>query len=197
MFGLVADADIGFPLGGEAGSADSGGGKEAALAPYLDTLAQFREAVRSAAMRGDTRAVLGAADLLRDVTLPDLGVRMEDKGSGGEAVTVWKLDDPEKMRLERVQKEAARQEKLLAKEEAAQRQREKEQRARVPPEQLFRHLTEQYSKFDEATGIPTHDAAGEELAKGASKKLKKEWDKQKEQHEKYLKSAVAAAAPPS
>lgn len=195
VFGLVPDADIGFPLGGDAGGGvDVAGGREGLLAPYLDTLAKFREAVRTAAMRGDTRAVLEAADLLRDVTLPDLGVRMEDKGSGAEVVTVWKLDDPEKMRLERAQKEAARQEKLQAKEEAAQRLREKEEKAKISPEQMFRNSPEQYSKFDEATGIPTHDKAGEELSKGAAKKLKKEWDKQKEQHDKYLKTSGNASA---
>lgn len=196
VFGLVSEADIGFPLGTSGSGAESTGGKEAVLTPYLDTLAKFREAVRTAAMRGDTKAVLEAADLLRDVTLPDLGVRMEDKGSGTETVTVWKLDDPEKMKLERAQKESARQEKLRAKEEAAKRLREKEEKAKIAPEQMFRHLTEQYSKFDEVTGIPTHDKAGEELSKGAAKKLKKEWDKQKELHDKHLKATgVATAAP--
>lgn len=194
VFGLVPDHDIGFPLGDGSAGAEAAGGKEAMLTPYLDTLAQFRMAVRTAAMRGDVRAVLEAADLLRDITLPDLGVRMEDKGSGAETVTVWKLDDPEKMKLERAQKEAARQEKIRLKEEAAQRQREKDEKAKVPPELLFRHLTSEYSRFDEATGIPTHDSAGEELSKGASKKLKKEWDKQKELHEKQLKAVVTASA---
>jgi cysteinyl-tRNA synthetase len=199
IFGLMPDApgtDIGFPLGAVGGADGVAAGaegfnKETLLAPYLDALTQFREAVRVAAMSGDTRAVLQAADVLRDVTLPDLGVRMEDKGSGADVVTVWKLDDPEKMRMERAQKEAAKAEKLRAKEEAAQRQREKEEKARVAPEDLFRHLTDQYSNFDSVTGIPTHTAAGEELSKGALKKLQKEWEKQKELHEKY-KSAASA-----
>lgn len=198
VFGLVPDADIGFPLGDGKAGADSVIGKEALLTPYLDTLAQFREAVRAAAMRGDTRAVLEAADLIRDVTLPDLGVRMEDKGSGAETVTVWKLDDPEKMRLERAQKDAAKQEKLKAKEEAAKKLREKEEKAKVPAEEMFRSMTDLYSRFEQSTGIPTHDAVGEELSKGATKKLKKDWDKQKELNEKYAKASVeATAAPPS
>ena len=198
IFGLMPDApgtDIGFPLGGVGTAEGSAAGaelnKEALLAPYLDALTQFREAVRVAAMSGDTRAVLQAADHLRDVTLPDLGVRMEDKGSGAEVVTVWKLDDPEKMRMERAQKEAAKAEKIRAKEEAAQRQREKDERARVAPEDLFRHLTDQYSNFDAVTGIPTHNAAGEELSKGTLKKLQKEWEKQKEAHEKQKNAASA------
>ena len=58
---------------------------------------------------------------------------------------------------------------------------------------MYRGQTDLYSQFD-AEGIPTHDAAGEELSKGAAKKLKKEWDKQKELHEKHLKTAGQADA---
>jgi cysteinyl-tRNA synthetase len=202
IFGLIPESpgsDIGFPLGGGLASVDGSpasgesSNKETLLAPYLDALTRFRETVRLAAIAGDTGAVLRAADHLRDVTLSDLGVRMEDKGSGADVVTVWKLDDPEKMRLEREQKEFAKAEKLRAKEEAAIRQREKDERAKIPPEQMFRNQTELYSAFDATTGVPTHNAAGEELSKGSLKKLQKDWEKQKEQHEKYLEKTKPAS----
>jgi cysteinyl-tRNA synthetase len=195
VFGLIPPTpgtEIGFPLSDNSSGAGEPINKEALLAPYLDALTKFREAVRVAAIAGDTKGVMIAADLLRDVTLPDLGVRMEDKGSGAEAVTVWKLDDPEKMRLERAQKEAAREEKQRLKEEAARKQREKEERSKIPPEQMFRHQTDLYSAFDEVTGLPTKTVSGEELSKGALKKLQKEWEKQKELHEKFLKLSVTA-----
>lgn len=35
-----------------------------------------------------------------------------------------------------------------------------------------------------ATGVPTHDAAGEPLSKSAIKKLRKDWEKQKKLFEK-------------
>ena len=35
-----------------------------------------------------------------------------------------------------------------------------------------------YSQYD-AEGMPTHDAAGELVTKSMSKKLRKEWEKQK------------------
>jgi ABC-type multidrug transport system fused ATPase/permease subunit len=80
-FGVLNDTvDIGFPL--ESSGGDSAASKEQVLTPFLDVLTKFREAVRLAAMSGDTKAVLEAADGLRDNVLPDLGVRMEDKGSG-------------------------------------------------------------------------------------------------------------------
>lgn len=37
-------------------------------------------------------------------------------------------------------------------------------------------------------GLPTHDKEGKQISKGLGKKLKKMWDKQKKDHEKYLKS---------
>ena len=65
---------------------------------------------------------------------------------------------------------------------------EKEARAKIPPAEMFLGLTELYSKFD-SEGLPTHDKDGEALSKGATKKLMKEYAKQRELHEKYLASS--------
>ena len=62
----------------------------------------------------------------------------------------------------------------------------KEARMKIDPKDLFQQAEEykgKYSKFDEKTGLPTHDADGTELSKSAIKKLKKEQDK----HAKQLK----------
>jgi cysteinyl-tRNA synthetase len=40
--------------------------------------------------------------------------------------------------------------------------------------------------------MPTKDNKGEEVTKGKSKKLKKEWEKQKKLFEEYAKGAGAA-----
>jgi cysteinyl-tRNA synthetase len=195
-FGLVpASSDIGFPLfessaAGE-GADNVSSSKEALLTPYLDVLTAFRQEVRLAAMSGDTKAVLAIADKLRDDVLPNLGVRMEDKGSGKDVVTVWKLDNVETLRKERAQKEAARMEKEKQKEEMARVAAEREARAAIPPEQMFLSQTDLYSAFDEQ-GIPTVDKAGEALSKGVLKKLAKEFAKQKELHEKFLSKAAAS-----
>jgi len=181
-FGLASgSAEIGFPLEGGADSAS----KEETLTPYLDVLTKFREAVRVAAISGDTKAVLAAADELRDLVLPEVGVRMEDQGSGVNVVTKWKLDDPAAMRMERALKEEARAEKERQKEETARRAREKEEKAKIAPADMFRLQPELFSAFDDA-GLPTHDAAGEPLAKAAFKKLQKEQAAQKVSYEKLL-----------
>ena len=101
---------------------------------------------------------------------------MEDKGSGVDVVTVWKLDDPATLRMELEQREAVKR----AKEE-------REAKLRVPPEEMFRSMTDQYSVFD-ANGMPTHDAKGELLSKKHQKKLEKDMEKQRVVYQKYLAS---------
>lgn len=118
----------------------------------------------------------------------------QDKGSGKDVLTVWKLDDPETMRKERAQKEAAKMEKEAAKLEMARAAAEREARARVPPQEMFLSMTDLYAAFD-AEGMPTTDKAGEPLSKGVLKKLAKEYAKQKEAHEKYLAKVATSTAP--
>lgn len=58
---------------------------------------------------------------------------------------------------------------------------------KINPKQLFIHQTDKYSVFNE-NGIPTLDKDGKELSKSLAKKLQKEWEKQNENYQKYLKS---------
>lgn len=184
-FGLSGDTEIGFPVEGSTGA----GGKEELLTPYLNALTKFRETVRINAIGEDCKAILMAADTLRDDVLPELGVRMEDKGSGKDVVTVWKLDDPEAMRKERALKLQLAAEKQAQREEQARKQAAKEALAKIPPELLFRDKTDLYSTFDE-NGVPTHDAAGQPLTKGLIKKLQKEMEKQRELYAKSQEKKV-------
>lgn len=55
---------------------------EEIVAPYLDTLSNFRDRVRKSAQDKDPIGVLKACDEIRDDILPYLGVRLEDKGAG-------------------------------------------------------------------------------------------------------------------
>ena len=47
--------------------------------PYLNSLAEFRGNVRGMAREVKAGDILAECDKLRDITLPDLGVRLEDK----------------------------------------------------------------------------------------------------------------------
>jgi glutaminyl-tRNA synthetase len=67
----------------------------------------------------------------------------------------------------------------------------KEARMKIDPIHFFREAEEflgKYSKFDEDTGIPTHDADGVVLTKSAIKKLTKEKMKHVNQQEKWNSS---------
>ena len=186
VFGLIPEGtEIGFPLESSLSGAGGVENKEEVLAPYLDVVTNFRQKVRLAAMSKDVSAVLRAADELRDDILPELGVRMEDKGSGADVFSVWKMEDPEVLRMERARKEAEKAAKEEEKEANRRRLREKEEKNKVPPSEMFRNQTDLYSAFDE-TGFPTHDAQGEPLSKKSAKKLEKEREKQKAAYEKYL-----------
>eukprot|EP01006_Ploeotia_vitrea_P032592 TRINITY_DN64783_c1_g2_i1.p1 TRINITY_DN64783_c1_g2~~TRINITY_DN64783_c1_g2_i1.p1 ORF type:complete len:689 (+),score=2.70 TRINITY_DN64783_c1_g2_i1:63-2129(+) len=162
--------------------------KEQILSPLLDVLTGFRETVRVAAISKDentSKTILNAADALRDDILPELGIRMEDKGSGKDVVTVWKLEDKEILLKEKAQREEIKAQKAAIKAEALRKQKEKEEKAKINPNDMFRGMTDLYSQFDEK-GIPTHDIKNEPLSKGALKKLQKEYNKQLELYEKAM-----------
>ena len=80
-------------------------------------------------------------------------------------------------------------------EEKARKDKEKEEKARIDPKTMFLGMTEQYSKFDEKvalwhcndrSGIPTHDAKGEEISKSAMKKIMKLYQAQEKLHNAWL-----------
>lgn len=207
IFGLVpVGTEIGFPLGddlssstdnlsGDNGSASSSAtlNKEEIIAPILDAFVEFRHQIRTATIAKDFNTILQLADSLRDDILPDLGIRLEDKGasnggSGANSISsIWKLEDPEVLKKEKALKLAAKELKERQKQEANKKAAEREEKAKIPPEQLFqsKEALDLYSQFD-AIGIPTHDKAGEPLSKNVIKKLTKDYEKQKEVHEKYL-----------
>ncbi|KAM0683422.1 cysteinyl-tRNA synthetase [Mitosporidium daphniae] len=128
------------------------------------------------------KMLLELCDQLRDNGCPDLGVILEDRtteGSGHLAALV-KILDQDTLKRMKEEKEQSMQASLHKKKEMAaisqQRQAQRHTRALICPSEMFKDLS-LYSKFDEQ-GIPTHDAAGEELPKSRIKKLIKEYQQQ-------------------
>eukprot|EP00128_Syssomonas_multiformis_P017345 Colp12_sorted_trinity150504_noHs@2965 len=183
IFGVIETADdIGFPVGG-AGSQNL----EETVMPYLTAFAGFRDQVRMRAIAIKDKEILQACDVVRNETLPELGVRLEDR-EGGATV---KLVSKEDLMREKQQKE---EEALKKAERARQLAEEKEKKlaqARINPQDMFKAETDKYSKFDDQ-GIPTHDAAGEELGKKARQKLEKLHAQQAKKHADYLASVAKA-----
>lgn len=210
VFGVIPDSELG--LGDHAASAAAAGGSQ--LASVLDALCSFRDAVREAARankgQGGTSAaeMLALCDKLRDETMLELGVRMEDvssasssSSSGGASSpspspagglrSVWKLDDPDKLKRERDERRreelSNRRTKLQNKLDKLQKDLTKLQESSIDAKQFFAAPTqrEKYSAFDEQ-GKPTLDAEGKELTKSALKAINKVWEARDKAHKDYL-----------
>ncbi|KAG2442848.1 hypothetical protein HXX76_002927 [Chlamydomonas incerta] len=145
---------------------------------YIDTVVAFADQVQSlassSAAPGD---VLAACDQLRDTTLVDLGVRLEDRPDGK---AVWKLDDPATMREEIAARAAAAASAARKKLESAVDRKAKELEkleglAALPS--IQEALSDKYSKFDAASGEPTHDKEGNALEGKAKDKARKDFEK--------------------
>jgi cysteinyl-tRNA synthetase len=156
------------------------------LQPILEAVSVFRDAVRNIAKDPSPRPqdLMQASDALR-TALATHGVVFEDRPAGQP--TLVKLVDPADLARQRAD-EAAREAERTAKRLALlaiaeQREKEKREKARTPPGDLFKG-NPAYGQFDEL-GVPTHDATGQELSKNARKKCLKEYEQQKELHAKY------------
>ena len=78
-------------IGGDANAAGGGSGEEA-MAPVLDLITKFRDDIRALARGGaDAKSLMEACDALRDVGLPELGVKLDDREGGA----LLKLYSPE------------------------------------------------------------------------------------------------------
>lgn len=175
VFGIVDGAadSIGFPAAeGQAGS----GGVDAA-AGFVDAIAAFRDDVRDLCRAGAEKGELMAAcDRLRDETLVDLGIRLEDRTN---AKAIWKPDDPAVLRAEAGERRRQQQEAAAKKKQNLLNTKSKELEkfqgiAKLPPIPVA--LADKYSKFGE-DGLPTADKDGSPLDDKALSKAKKEVDK--------------------
>uniref|UniRef100_A0A8D8A4B7 Cysteine--tRNA ligase, cytoplasmic n=1 Tax=Culex pipiens TaxID=7175 RepID=A0A8D8A4B7_CULPI len=186
IFGAIVGprGGIGFPVGGSAGTADL----EETVMPYLSALAEFRTAVREQARTLKASEILALCDQIRDDTLPNLGVRLEDRDGAPSAL---KLVDRELLLKEREAKRAEEARKAAEKErkkaEASAAAAAKDAQRRINPVDMFRAETDKYSAWDER-GLPTHDVEGKEISKGQQKKLQKLQQAQEKRYQEYLES---------
>uniref|UniRef100_A0A8C2EJJ7 Cysteine--tRNA ligase, cytoplasmic n=1 Tax=Cyprinus carpio TaxID=7962 RepID=A0A8C2EJJ7_CYPCA len=179
-FGALEGAEpIGFPVGGSGQNADL----ENTVMPYLSVLSDFREDVRRIAREKKVTELLRLCDELRDDTLPELGVRLEDRDGLPTSV---KLVDKETLLKEREEKKKVIAESIYM-AVYCDISMAKLAKMKVKPSEMFRSETDKYSIFDEM-GFPTHDAEGKELSKGLTKKLRKLYEAQEKLYNEYLQS---------
>ena len=181
-----------------AGAGTSNGSVEEVGMPFVKVLSKFRDQVRKLSIEGelDSRTLLESCDRLRDEDLLELGVALDDR-SDGQGALIKFLNEKEQAELLKQQREKAavqaakQQKKAEQARAAAAKERERIERAKVSPLEMFRGpaLEQMYSKWD-ADGVPTHLADGEEVSKSARKKLMKQQQQQKKLHEAYLKETA-------
>lgn len=149
--------------------------------PYADVLDRFRSSISSLKV-GETqlsKEVLCLSDHLRDVDLFNLGIYLEDREDMPALVRpvtrdILQAREEISQQVKRKQEQKEKQDRLV---------RERLEKGKVNPWDMFR--TSEFTAWDE-DGLPTQDAAGEPVNKSRSKKLRKEWERQKKAHESWL-----------
>lgn len=148
---------------------EGGVSQEDAIAPLMNTFARFRDTIKEKAGEGP-KELFRLCDELRDDVLPHLGVRLEDRAKGQQAI--WKYEDPEVLLKEREAKIRDREQK---EEEKRRRKEEEVKKKSTPASEWFRVFrAAEFSQFEAETGLPTHDAKGKELSESIRNKLRKE-----------------------
>lgn len=187
ILGFDARAD---KLGWDDGAAEGSASKEDTALPYVKALSEFRDVVRKLAIDKQPHAeFLKSSDAIR-AELINIGVSLDDRPNGQALVKF--LNDSEKEQL--ITQQRAKEQALIEKERKkqaqaeanAKKEAERLERAKVPPQELFRDPS-LYSEWDDQ-GLPTKNAAGEEVTKSMRKKLVKQYQQQEKLHAEYLAS---------
>ncbi|KAJ5831896.1 hypothetical protein N7474_000207 [Penicillium riverlandense] len=161
-------------------SAPTAAAESESAKPYAAVYSNFRKDV-SALQSSDSigKEVLALCDRVRNIDLFDLGVYLEDRDNLPALVRPVTRE----MLQAREEKAARARQKQLEKQKQEQEALKRLEKGKLSHLEMFR--TNEYSAWD-TDGIPTRDAAGEEITKSRAKKLRKDWDKQKKAHEAWL-----------
>lgn len=179
---LAQDPVSEFESLAQAGSRDL----EKLALPYLRAVSKIRDELRrivSAQSAEPKKALLALTDRIRDQDLTNIGVYLDDRPDNQPSLIKFipaaeLIAAREEKAAQAAEKAKKKEEARLAREKAEQEAREK---AKVPPEELFKN-DERYSVWDEQ-GLPTKMKDGSDVPKSQQKQLKKMWEKQKKAHE--------------
>lgn len=156
--------------------------------PYVRRISRLRDELRRIVptTNPDTKkVVLSLSDRIRDFDLTNLGVYLDDRPDGQPSLI--KFVPATELIVAREEKAAKEAEKARAKEEAKRKKEAEEaakwEKAKILPSDMFK-TDEKYSAWD-ADGMPIKLKDGSDVPKSQTKKLKKEWDRQKKLHEDW------------
>ena len=155
--------------------------QEEAIAPYINVLINFRDEIKTICiLEKDPKKVLSICDKLRDEILPNLGIKIEDKGK--KEKSIWKFFDKEQYLIEKEKENELKENRRKQKEFE---EKENELRLSQSAKEYFASQIDKYSEFDEF-GVPIKNEKGEMLSQEKYNKLKKDFAKHEKQHQKWL-----------
>lgn len=156
-----------------------------AARPYSELLRNFKSNISSLNPEDSTisKTILSLCDRLRDVDLFNLGIYLEDRDDMPALVRPVTRDILQ-AREELAQKAKQKRQEKEKQEELA---RQKLEKGKLSPLEMFK--TNEFSAWDE-DGIPTKDVEGEAVNKSRTKKLRKDWERQKKAHDAWLAANV-------
>lgn len=155
-----------------------------AAKPYATLLTNFRTRVTSLEPSdGIGKEVLSLCDRVRDIDLFDVGIYLEDRDNQPALVRPVTRE----LIQARQEKAARAQQKLTERANKEKEALQRLEKGKLSHLEMFR--TNEYSAWDDE-GLPTRDAAGEEINKTRGKKLRKDWERQKKLHESWLVSQM-------
>lgn len=158
--------------------------------PYQAAWSQFaKELDNLVTSSAPAKQYLTLCDKLRDEILWNLNIHLEDRKALQDGTPRPAMVRPlnATLRKERADKEqlaAAKREKQLELRLKAE-QDEATKREKAKQSHLDMFCTAEFSAWDEE-GMPLKDAEGKEVAKSRTKKLRKDWERQKKLHETFL-----------
>ncbi|KAJ4180611.1 cysteinyl-tRNA synthetase [Fusarium solani] len=154
--------------------------------PYVRAVSKTRDELRrivSSQAPQTKKAILALTDRIRDQDLTNLGVYLDDRPDNQPSLIKFipaaELIAAREVKAARETQKARKKEKVqLALEKAEKEAREK---AKVPPEELFKK-DERYGAWDDQ-GMPTKMKDGSDVPKSQLKSVKKQWERQKKVHD--------------
>ena len=154
--------------------------------PYKDVLQNFR--CETGSLKDSptlSKEILQLCDRVRDVDLWELGVYLEDR-DGDQPALIRPITN--ELRASRMEKEEREKQKQRAREQREREATARAEKGRKSHLEMFR--IDEYSAWD-TEGLPIKDKEGNEIAKSKAKKLRKEWEKQRDRHDAWTKASGA------
>lgn len=148
--------------------------------PFQNVLRNFQSDISSLQDSSTlSKKVLNLCDRVRNIDLWDQGIYLEDRD--GQPALIRPVTTA--LRQARMEKEERDQQKEKARKDKERDAAAKAEKGRLSHLDMFK--TDEFSEWDQ-DGVPVKDKQGGEITKSRSKKLRKEWDKQKKMHETWV-----------